>query len=545
MTTTRVSGTKPTVGAYHCELTLASVLASGIEAGGTEEIITHGGLRLTYQDLDERVPKLGHALEQLGVGYATRVAVLERDTHRYLESYFAIPMLGATLMTVNIRLSVDQIRYTLEHSKSELIIAAAEFIPLLEQVFADADQAPPIVVIGESDSSFLRCVGEYEALLEAADESFEFPNVSEDSVATHFYTTGTTGLPKGVTYTHRQLVTHTLAVGFALGTADDYQAFRRTDVYMPLTPMFHVHAWGLPYVATLLGVKQVYPGKYDAPALVELVQKEGVTFSHCVPTILQMLLVEAEKNSQKIPGWKVMVGGSAMSPALAKRALASGLQPFAGYGMSETCPVISFAQTSATEAATHPENLCRVGHPMPLTTLKIMNAENHKQGGQGELVARSVWLTQEYYDAPPMTEALWKGGFLHTGDVAVKDADGAFRIVDRTKDVIKTGGEWLSSLELEACLSEHPNVDEVAVVAIADEKWGERPCAFVKTKQHVDDPDVTINEMHELLRARIKQGQLPPYAIPDKICFVDELPRTSVGKLNKKLLRENMHQIGE
>ncbi|HBP29312.1 MAG: long-chain-fatty-acid--CoA ligase [Advenella sp.] len=537
MTSTSFSETKFTAGGHHCELTLATVLASGIEAGGSQEIITYGGLRLTYQDLNTRFRRLGYALMQLGVKHATRIAVLERDTHRYLESYFAIPMLGATLMTVNIRLSVDQIRYTLEHSQSEFIIAAAEFMPLLEQVFASADRVPPIIVIGESDSSTLPCVGEYEALLDAAENAFEFPYVSEDSVATHFYTTGTTGLPKGVTYTHRQLVAHTLAVGFALGTADDYQAFRRSDVYMPLTPMFHVHAWGLPYVATLLGVKQVYPGKYDAQALVDLVHTEGVTFSHCVPTVLQMLLTEAEKKSQKLPGWKVMVGGSAMSPALAKRAMASDLQVFTGYGMSETCPVISFVRTSAAQAAASPENLCRIGHPMPLVTLKIdLQEDSH----QGELVARSVWLTQEYHNDPAMSEQLWEGQFLHTGDVVVKDADGAFRLVDRTKDVIKSGGEWLSSLDLEACLAEHPNVDEVAVIAIANEKWGERPCAFVKLKQHVNEPDTMVNEMHAIVKERIKEGKLPPYAMPDEIRFVDELPRTSVGKLNKKLLRENI-----
>ncbi|NYT64415.1 long-chain-fatty-acid--CoA ligase [Alcaligenaceae bacterium] len=538
MTTTSFSGSKPTPGNYRCELTLDTVLASGLIAGGTQEIVTYGGLRLSYQDLGIRVKKLGHALQKLGVKHATRVAVLERDSHRYLESYFAIPMLGATLMTVNIRLSVDQVRYTLEHSQSEVIITAAEFMPLLEQVYADTDKIPPIIIIGESDST-LSCVGEYEALLDAADASFEFPYVSEDSIATHFYTTGTTGLPKGVSYTHRQLVTHTLASGFALGTADDYQAFRRTDVYMPLTPMFHVHAWGLPYVATLLGVKQVYPGRYDAQALVDLVQTEGVTFSHCVPTILQMVLAEAEKKSQKLPGWKVLVGGSAMSPVLAKRAMASGLHVYTGYGMSETCPIISFAQTTAEDAAAHPEKLCRIGHPIPLATLKI---DAQAGSAQGELVARSVWLTQGYHNEPALSEQLWKGGFLHTGDVVIQEDDGAFHLVDRTKDVIKTGGEWLSSLDLEACLSEHPKVDEVAVIAIPSEKWGERPCAFVKLKQPDAATDVIAAEMRNILKQRIDEGKFPPYATPDEIHFVDELPRTSVGKLNKKLLREHTQQ---
>lgn len=534
--TINFSETRQSTDNYRCGLTLSSVLASGIEAGGSQEIITYEGLRLDYHQLGRRVRRLGDAVRKRGIQQGARVAILERDSHRYLEAYFAIPMLGATIMTANIRLSVDQIRYTLEHSQTELIIAAAEFMPLLEQVYGDSEAIPPIIVIGDAETS-LQPVGEYESLLADADEAFVFPAVDEDAVATHFYTTGTTGLPKGVTYTHRQLVTHTLAVGFAFGTADDYQSFRRGDVYMPLTPMFHVHAWGLPYVATLLGVKQVYPGRYDAAAILDLVHAEGVTFSHCVPTILQMLLVEAEKSGRRFPGWKLIIGGSAMSPALAKRAMASGLQVFAAYGMSETCPVISFARTSAHDARKDPAALCRVGHAMPLTELKI-HQEDGSGTDRGELVARCVWLTDEYFNDPGMTEQLWQGNYLHTGDVAVKDEDGAFRIVDRTKDIIKTGGEWLSSLDLEAYIAEHPIVAEVAVIAMTDEKWGERPCAFVTLKQPVDDTDSTVTEIRDVLRQRISEGKLPPYAIPDQIHFVDALPRTSVGKLNKKHLRE-------
>lgn len=527
---------------HHCELSLASVFLSGIEAGGKQEIVTQGGLRMNYLDLHDRVHRLGKILQDLGIQEQMRVAVLERDTHRYLEAYFAVPMLGATLMTANIRLSVDQLRYTLEHSGTQLIITAAEFLPLLEQVYALQERIPRIVVIGEAQGTNLPVVGEYEALLTQAERGFQFPYVSEDSVATHFYTTGTTGQPKGVTYTHRQLVTHTLAVGMALGTADEYQALRYNDVYMPLTPMFHVHAWGLPYVATLLGLKQVYPGRYEAQQLVELVRDEGVSFSHCVPTVLQMILVEAEQRALSLPGWKVMVGGSAMSPALAKRAQARGLHVFAGYGMSETCPVISFVRTTRAEALAHPERICRVGHPMPLTQLGIEAPDGSmsEEGEQGELVARSVWLTPAYYRDPVMSVQLWRGGYLHTGDVAVKDADGAFRIVDRTKDVIKSGGEWLSSLELEAYLSEHAAVEEVAVIAITNEKWGERPCAFITLKPACQGDDALIAELQDLLRARIREGKLPPYAIPEQICFVSDLPRTSVGKLNKKMLREQL-----
>ncbi|MFA5664997.1 long-chain-fatty-acid--CoA ligase [Castellaniella sp.] len=536
-----------------CGLTLDTVLASGIETGGMQSIMTDGEMPLSYHDLGRRIRQLGHALTAHGLTRQSRVAILERDTHRYLEAYFAVPMLGAILMTVNIRLSVDQMRYTLDHSQTEIIITAAEFLPVLEQIYAQRKDIPPIIVIGHhafasSSGLPLPVICDYEAMLTAATDDFYFPTVDENTVATHFYTTGTTGLPKGVTYTHRQLVTHTLATGFALGTADDYQAFRRNDVYMPLTPMFHVHAWGLPYVATLLGVKHIYPGKYDAAGIVKLVQSEGVTFSHCVPTILQLLLVEIERNALDLTGWKIMVGGAAMSPALAKRAMAAGLQVFTGYGMSETCPVISFARTSKNEALSQPEKLCRVGHAMPLTELRIHGSNDPGKDHRGELVARAVWLTDAYFRDTQMSATLWQDGFLHTGDVAVHDDDGAFRIVDRTKDMIKTGGEWLSSLDLEARIAEHPDVEEVAVIARRDEKWGERPCAFVKLRPSTPEQPASGDapskaaEIREILQQRIHEGRLPPYAIPDEFHFVDMLPRTSVGKLDKKNLRAMLEQ---
>jgi len=519
----------------NCGLTLGAVLASGIAAGGDRQIITHGGMRFGYPELAERVRRLGAVLTTLGVSTGTRVAMLDRDTHRYLEAYFAVPMLGAVLMTANIRLSAEQLRYTLEHSGTRLVLAAAEFVPLLKQAFPDEATFPQLVVLDED--------GTYEALIDNADASFEFPYVDEESVATHFYTTGTTGLPKGVTYTHRQLVEHTLAVGLDLAAADSYQSLRRGDVYMPLTPMFHVHAWGMPYIATLLGLKQVYPGRYDPKALPGLIVKEGITFSHCVPTVLQMILDETERQGKSLHGWKVMVGGSAMAPALARRAIKNGLQPFAGYGMSETCPVLCFARTSAQEAPEHPERLCRVGHPVPLVQLQIEGADRQLNAAEGELVARASWLTQAYFEDPVGSECLWDGGYLHTGDVATIDPDGAVRIVDRLKDVIKSGGEWVSSLGLEAMLREHSAVEEAAVIGIPDTKWGERPCAFVKISASAPMlASEVATALRELLNAYVAQGRLPRFAIPERIEFVDALPTTSVGKLDKKRLRTWVNQ---
>jgi len=513
-----------------CGLTLHTVLSSGVAAGGHREVVTHGGPRYRYPELAQRVCRLGSVLTTLGVSAGTRVAMLDRDTHRYLEAYFAVPMLGAVLMTANIRLSSEQLRYTLEHSGTRLVLAAAEFVPLLREAMEGVADAPQLLVMGEDRV--------FDGLMASADASFTFPEVDEESVATHFYTTGTTGLPKGVTYTHRQLVEHTLAVGFALAAADTYQSLRQGDVYMPLTPMFHVHAWGMPYVATLLGLKQVYPGRYDPSALPGLIASEGVTFSHCVPTVLQMVLDEAERQGKSLPGWKVMVGGSAMAPALALRAIKNRLQPFAGYGMSETCPVLCFARTNAEEASKHPEQLCRVGQPVPLVQLQIEGGDRRADVIEGELVARASWLTQAYFDDPAGSERLWEGGHLHTGDVATVDPDGAVRIVDRLKDVIKSGGEWVSSLDLEAKLREHTAVEEAAVIGVPDVKWGERPCAFVKLAASTPlSATEAAAALRELLQSHVLQGRLPRFAIPERIEFVENLPKTSVGKLDKKRLR--------
>ncbi len=514
-----------------CGLTLDAVLYSGVAAGGDREIVTHGGPRYGYPELVQRVHRLGSILATLGISAGTRVAMLDRDTHRYLEAYFAVPMLGAVLMTANIRLSSEQLRYTLVHSRTRLVLVAAEFVPLLSEALEGVADAPQLLVMGKD--------GAFDTLMANADASFAFPEVDEESIATHFYTTGTTGLPKGVTYTHRQLVEHTLAVGFALAAADSYQSLRQGDVYMPLTPMFHVHAWGMPYLATLLGLKQVYPGRYDPSVLPDLIATESVTFSHCVPTVLQMVLDEAERQGKALPGWKVMVGGSAMAPALARRAMTSGLQPFAGYGMSETCPVLCFARTNAAEASTHPERLCRVGQPVPLVQLQIDGGDRGADAVEGELVARASWLTQAYFEDPAGSQRLWEGDHLHTGDVATVDPDGAVRIVDRLKDVIKSGGEWVSSLDLEAKLREHAAVEEAAVIGVPDVKWGERPCAFVKLAASTRlSTTEAAAALRELLKFHVAQGQLPRFAIPERIEFVENLPKTSVGKLDKKRLRQ-------
>lgn len=281
-----------TPSAHDAPLQIGQLLARGIAQAPTQEIVYGTRLRYTYATLGERVARLAGALAKLGVAPGSTVAVMDWDSHRYLECFFAVPMMGAVLHTVNVRISPEQVLYTINHAKDDVILVNGEFLPLLEAIFDKVRPGVRIVLINDQPSqpaTRLPIGAEYEAMLADAEPSFAFPALVEDTRATTFYTTGTTGLPKGVYYSHRQLVLHTLAVAQALASAP-HAAFGTGDVYMPVTPMFHVHAWGLPYVATMLGVKQVYPGRYVPDVLLGLIEREGVTFSHCVPTILSMML---------------------------------------------------------------------------------------------------------------------------------------------------------------------------------------------------------------------------------------------------------------
>jgi len=330
----------------------------------------------------------------------------------------------------------------------------------------------------------------------------------------------------------------------ALGSYHAQGRFRSNDVYMPLTPMFHVHAWGLPYVATFLGVKQVYPGRYEPDAVLRLVDKEKVTFSHCVPTILHMLLQSPVGKKVDLSKWKLLIGGSAFPRGLAKAALESGIDITTGYGMSETCPVLSLALLKPDELDAGLDWQLHVrtstGLPAPLVDLHVVGPDmkDVTPDGRttGEIVVRAPWLTQGYYGNPEASEDLWRGGYMHTGDVACIDSEGYIRITDRLKDVIKSGGEWISSLELESVISEHPGVGEAAVVGRPDDRWGERPVALVVPSGDMRDGALKT-DLHKFLKKASAQGRISKWAVPDEIKVVEVIPKTSVGKIDKKLIR--------
>lgn len=537
-----------TPSAYNYPLLIKQLLHTPLAVAPEQEITYQGKIRYTYRTLRERIGRLASGLASLGVEAGQTVAVMDWDSHRYLEAFFAVPMMGAILQTVNVRLNAEQILYTLNHAGADVLLVNREFFQLLAPIAARLESVRRFVLIDDEHGTVdgpVSFSAEYEALLAGADPEFIFEDFDENAQATVFYTTGTTGLPKGVQFSHRQLVLHTLGVATSIGTAAAGASMRTSDVYMPITPMFHVHAWGFPYVATLLGLKQVYPGRYLPASLLKLIVSEGVTYSHCVPSIMQMLLSHPGSESFDLKGWKVLIGGSAMSETLALNALKRGVEVVTGYGMSETCPVVTIAHLNESDVHAPIEEQarlrCKTGLPLPLVDLRIVTSEMtdvaHDGASTGEVVLRTPWLTQAYLDAPQASEELWAGGYLHTQDIGHIDARGFLKITDRIKDVIKTAGEWISSLQLEDILSSHEAVQESAVIGVPDEKWGERPVALVVLKPGYEGK-VTEHDIRSYAVHLIETTNVSRHGILLQVRFVKELLKTSVGKLNKRAMRE-------
>ena len=541
---------EPTEGAYAYPLLIKRLLLSGGRYEKTREIVYRDQVRLSYRELGERIARLANVLTEAGVKAGDTVAVMDWDSHRYLECMFAIPMIGAVVHTINVRLSPEQILYTMNHAEDRFVLVNSDFVALYQGIAGQLTTVDKTLLITdgpERSADLPNLIGEYEHLLAGASPRCDFPDFDENSVATTFYTTGTTGNPKGVYFTHRQLVLHTLAEAAVLGGDDSVRLLSSSDVYMPITPMFHVHAWGIPYVATLMGIKQVYPGRYEPDMLIRLWREEQVTFSHCVPTILQMLLNCPTAKGQDFGGWKIIIGGSALNRALYQAAQARGIQLTAAYGMSETCPLISCAHLNdELLAGSEDERVSyriKAGVPVPMVEAAIIDEHGrflpNDGESQGELVLRAPWLTQGYYQEADKSAELWRGGWLHTGDVATLDSMGFIDIRDRIKDVIKTGGEWLSSLDLEDLISRHEAVREVAVVGVPDPQWGERPFALL-----VVHPDWQLDAkaLKEHLKPFVELGHINKWAIPSQIAVVTEIPKTSVGKLDKKRIRVEIGQ---
>jgi len=426
----------------------------------------------------------------------------------------------------------------------------SDFLPLVEKFWGSTRTVKRLIVLCDESpapETSIPTNGEYEALVEESSSDYDFPDFDENSMATVFYTTGTTGVPKGVYFSHRQLMLHSLANMTQMA----YQAGRGglgyRDVYMPLTPMFHVHAWGNPYLATMLGVKQVYPGRYVPETILGLFAKEGVTFSHCVPTIMHMLLTSPACETVDLSRWKLVIGGSALPSGLCAAGRQKGINVYAGYGMSETCPVLTVTAFKTHMFEWSERDLlpirCRTGLPLPLVELRIVDPDGrdvpHDGVSVGEVVVRAPWLTQGYFKETERAEELWAGGYLHTADVGWIDKEGYLQITDRIKDVIKSGGEWLSSLQIEDILTQHPAVGEAAVVGVPDDTWGERPYALITIKEE-QTGKVSEEELKLFFKTFVDEGTISKWAVPDSVVVVDAIPKTSVGKLDKKEIRKTL-----
>ena len=517
-------------------LLIKQILTKSSVMSFSQEIVSNPNVRLNYHEFTGRLGRLANSLTAKGISEKMRVGVMDWDTHRYLEYFFAVPMMGAALHTINVRLSPKQVLYTINHAKPDLIIVHQDFMPLIEEIKSDFECETVIIPIGYGEK--------YEEWISRSSTSFNFPEFDENRTATLFYTTGTTGDPKGVSYSHRQLVLHTLGLLAGFGAFSGNSGLHRDDVYMPLTPLFHVHGWGFPYAATMLGLRQVYPNRYDPETILRLIDSEAVTFSHCVPTVLSMLLDHPHSKKVNLSRWKVIIGGSALSKSLQRRASELGIRLHAAYGMSETCPFLTVADLSSTD----PDTQSQTGFSAPLVDLRVVTPDMHDVPNDGvttgEIVVRAPWLTKGYMGNLKASNDLWSNGYLHTGDVGFIRENGSLQVTDRLKDVIKTGGEWISSLTLENIASSCSGIEEVAAIGIPNEKWGERVVLVVKLLNNAV-PDLIRQDLLRKFREHVELGEISKWAIPDNIFYVEQLPKTSVGKLDKKVMRKNVLNLNE
>lgn len=523
------------------QLTIDKIISSAA-LRTPEQIITYMGKEsYTYAEFHDRVKRLASSLARIGVGKGDVVAVIDWDTNRYLESYYAIPMSGAVLHTVNIRLPPELIFYTMQHAGDSYALIRDEFVPIIEKNKAAFSFIKGWIVYSENGKfeCGLSPLHYYDDLV-SQDPEDNLPELNENDRATTFYTSGTTGMPKGVSFTHRQIVLHTL--GSAVSFNEYPFKVASDDVLMPLVPMFHVHSWGFPYSGILKGMKYVLPGRYDFPNIAKLIKEQKVTVSASVPSILYLILNVPNIGEFIEPGtFRVIIGGAALPRGLAMTARQLGIDVTAGYGLSETAPVLTLATFNdeimkMTEDEQFDYRL-KTGIPIPLVQLKVVDENGNevpKDGKSiGEITVQSPWLTSEYTDDPDGTKKLWKGGWMHTGDLAVVDARGYISIVDREKDAVKSGGEFIPSLVLEDVISACEGVNEVAVVAKPDPKWGERPVAFYSGDESVDEAKIRKH-----LEGFVEFGRIAKFWIPDEYRKVDEFQKTSTGKIDKKVLKE-------
>jgi fatty-acyl-CoA synthase len=528
-------------GMMRSPLTVPALLARAASLFGNKEVVTadeDGGVaRHTWKDVAARAWSLAGALPTLGVADGSRVASLGWNGHRHLELYFGVPAARAVLLTVNVRLSPAQIARVLEHAEAEVVFADPEFVDVVDTVAPELPHLRRRVVLGPEARPGWDA---YESLLAGAEAGLALPDLEEDDAAALCYTSGTTGEPKGVLYSHRALALHTLAIclpdGFGLG---------ERDVILPAVPMFHANAWGLAHAAAMTGATLVLPGaRPSAEHLAALLETERVTFAAGVPTVwMGVLDVLRRTRAALTPGLRIHAGGAPSAPALLEAYRKEmGIEILTGWGMTELTPVGMVTHPRAAMEGWSPEALLPVrtsqGTPLPFVEARVVGAggtPTPRDGATaGELEVRGPWVCAEYFRAGETDSH--RDGWLRTGDVATVDADGYVRLVDRTKDLIRSGGEWISSVQLEHALMDHPSVAEAAVVAVPDPRWQERPWACVVLREGAARPDDLLEPL---------AGRFPRWWIPDRVVFLDAIPRTTTGKFDKRSLRGRLRAMAE
>ncbi len=517
-------------------LLVREIFRHGKQVNPTSEVVTFQGdgfRRATFAEVATRAERLAGALAGAGVRIDDRVATFCFNHQEHVEAYLAVPSMGAVLHTLNIRLFPEQLKYVIDHAGDKVVICDAAVAPMLARVVHECPSVERIITVGEGDTSSLGDVTPYEELISSGDEDYDWPDLDEHDAAAMCYTSGTTGNPKGVVYSHRSTYLHALAStsAAALGISSH-------DRILAVVPQFHANAWGIPYAAWLAGADLLLPKQFlQAEPLVKIIESERPTFAGAVPAIWNEVLRYAELHGSDLSSFRTIVcGGSAVPRALMERfAERYGVQVIQAWGMTETSPLGAVAYPpSGAEGDEAWAYRAKAGRVVFGVEARVVDGEGNVAPRDGESVGefevRGPWVTASYY-GDDSTER-FHDGWLRTGDVGTIDHLGFLTITDRTKDVIKTGGEWISSVELENALMAHPDVFEAAVVAVPDERWDERPLACVVLKEGATSGP---RELADFLKDRVAK-----WWVPERWSFISEVPKTSVGKFDKKVLRAEL-----
>ncbi len=522
-------------------LTVHFILEHAIRNHPRREIVTRrydgSSTRFTYAEFGARVAQLAHVLAELGIAPGERVASFAWNTQAHLELYYAVPCIGAVLHTTNIRLFPEQVAFVLEHADDRIIFVDDTLVPAMHKAIAAKPSLAEkiFVVMGNAPHEPLPNERSYEALLSGKPETYAWPTVDENAAAVMCHTSATTGDPKAVLFSHRSQVLHAFATAFA-----DVFALRQRDAILPIVPMFHVNAWGLPYTAIMCGSKLVFPGpRMDPESLYTAMAEDSVTFSAGVPTVWLALRDYLKATGKSLPALdRIVIGGSACPPALFDDLQALGIEVIHAWGMTEMSPIgtVNYKKGELTNepAAARRARRLKQGPFSALVQWKVLDDDDTPiaQDGiaRGELWVRGFAVARQYYKNDEATAAAFKDGWFTTGDIVTVDAEGYMEIVDRSKDLIKSGGEWISSVELENTLMGHPLVREACVFGVKHAKWLERPVAAVVLRADAVGDEVAI-------RAWLGE-RVAKWWLPDRIVFLDAIPRTGVGKFLKRDLRE-------